>query len=132
MLPLSKNLERSIREKCEVSEMDSYIYLISEIEPTRERLRRFLESVSDVKQIGKGRAVAQRACPNLEASIWSFAGVIVFAGVLMAAQWPRHLFWLMVWPAPMALICTILVFVRQGFYFENGVLVLGRRVNPER
>jgi hypothetical protein len=112
--------------------MDSYIYLISEIEPTRGRLRRLLESVSEAKEIGKSRAIAQRAGPNLEANTWCFCCVIVFAGVLMAAQWPRHLFWLMVWPAPMALICTIFVFVRQGFYFENGVLVLGRRVNPKR
>lgn len=107
--------------------MNSYIYLVSELKGTQERLRRLLESPSRAKEIGKARTVAQRTGANHEASIWCFGCLIVFAGVLMAAQWHGHLFWLMVWPVPVAFVCTTFVFVRQGFYFENGVLVLGRR-----
>jgi hypothetical protein len=29
--------------------------------------------------------------------------------------------------APVALVSTIFIFFRQGFHFQNGVLVLGRR-----
>jgi hypothetical protein len=39
----------------------------------------------------------------------------------------QPLFWLAVWPAPVALACTIFIFFRQGFHFQNGMLILGRR-----
>jgi hypothetical protein len=37
--------------------------------------------------------------------------------------------WLAVWPAPVVLACTIFAFFRQGFHFEDKVLVLGRQRN---
>ena len=107
--------------------MNSYIYLISEMKGSQERLRRLLQSPAEIKETGKVRAVAQWVGANLAAAIWCFSCLLVFAGVLMAAQWRGHLFWLAVWPIPVALCCTIFVFVHQGFHFDNGVLVLGRR-----
>jgi hypothetical protein len=66
---------------------------------------------------------------GLEFGIWILSCLLTVLGVLKAAYGPQHLFWLMVWPVPMSMAGTIFFFVRQGFYFENGVLVLGRRRN---
>ena len=128
MVWLSKSLEKpNLRENREVPDMNSCIYLISEIKGSQERLRRLFQSPAEMKATGNVRAVAQRVGANLATGIWCFSSLVVFAGVLMAAQWPRHLFWLAIWPIPAAITCTIFVFVQQGFYFDNGVLVLGRR-----
>ncbi|MBV9874215.1 MAG: hypothetical protein JO025_05765 [Verrucomicrobia bacterium] len=59
--------------------------------------------------------------------IWAFGCPFAFLGVLVAALSKQPLFWLIVWPWPVVLVCTIVIFVRQGFHFENGVLVLGRK-----
>jgi hypothetical protein len=133
MVWLSKNLEKSnLRENRQVPDMNSYVYLISEMKGSQERLRRLFQSPAEMKATGKVRAVAQRVGANLAGGICCFSCLVVFAGVLMAAQWPRHLFWLAVWPIPAALASTVFVFVQQGFYFDNGVLVLGhRRVKTE-
>jgi hypothetical protein len=69
----------------------------------------------------------KRAAGSLEFGTWIFGCLIAVLGVLKAAYGPQHLFWLMVWPVPVAMAYTIFFFVRQGFHFENGVLVLGRR-----
>ena len=48
-------------------------------------------------------------------------------GLVKAGCGGHHVFWLMVWPVPVTIACTIFIFVRQGFHFKDGLLVLGRR-----
>jgi hypothetical protein len=73
------------------------------------------------------RSVAQRGAVNVEASIWIASYLVAILGLFKAAYSEQPLFWLAVWPAPVALACTIFIFFRQGFHFQNGVLILGRR-----
>jgi len=73
------------------------------------------------------RSVAQRGAVSVEASIWIASFLLTILGLVKAAYCEQPLLWLAVWPAPVALASTIFVFFRQGFHFQNGVLVLGRR-----
>lgn len=68
----------------------------------------------------------KRGAANREWAIWTVSWLIVVIGLLKAGYSEHHLFWLMVWPVPIAIACTICVFVRQGFHFKDGLLVLGR------
>ena len=69
------------------------------------------------------RSVAQRGAVNLEAGIWIASYLLAILGLVKAAYSEQPLLWL----APVALASTIFIFFRQGFHFQNGVLVLGRR-----
>jgi uncharacterized protein (DUF983 family) len=62
-----------------------------------------------------------------EASIRVVSFALVFLGVVKAAYSEHPLFWLAIWPTPIVLISTLTVFLRQGFLYHHGVLVLGRR-----
>jgi hypothetical protein len=73
------------------------------------------------------RSIAQRGAVSVEAGIWMASYLFAILGLVKAAYSEQPLLWLAVWPAPVALASTIFVFVRQGFHFRNGVLVLGRR-----
>jgi len=64
---------------------------------------------------------------SVEASIWIASYLLAILGLAEAASSEQPLLWLAVWPAPVALASTIFIFFRQGFHFQNGVLVLGRR-----
>jgi hypothetical protein len=64
---------------------------------------------------------------RLESCIWIGGCLVAFFGVLKAAYSEDPLIWLLVWPVPVAFACTIFIFLRRGFHFQNGVLVLGRR-----
>jgi hypothetical protein len=64
---------------------------------------------------------------SVEASIWIASYLLAILGLAKAASSEQSLLWLAVWPAPVALASTIFIFFRQGFHFQNGVLVLGRR-----
>ena len=64
---------------------------------------------------------------HFKSSVWIVSCLLIVLGLVQAAQSEQPLFWLAVWPAPVVLLCTILTFVRQGFHFEEGVLVLGRQ-----
>jgi cytosine/uracil/thiamine/allantoin permease len=63
----------------------------------------------------------------MEISVWIISLLISVMGVAKAAHSGQHLFWLIVWPLPVALACTAFIFVRRGFHFQNGVLVLGHK-----
>ena len=54
---------------------------------------------------------------------------LAILGLIHAAGSEQPLLWLAVWPAPVAIACAIFTFFRQGFHFEDGVLVLGRQLN---
>lgn len=72
-------------------------------------------------------SATQRVTVGFESFIWISSCLVAFVGVLTAAHSEEPLFWLLVWPVPVALACTIFNFIRQGFHFQNGLLVLGRR-----
>jgi cytosine/uracil/thiamine/allantoin permease len=63
----------------------------------------------------------------MEISVWIISLLISVMGVAKAAHSGQHLFWLIVWPLPVALACTAFIFLRRGFHFQNGVLVLGHK-----
>jgi hypothetical protein len=73
------------------------------------------------------RSVAQRGAVSVEASIWIASCLLAILGLVKAVYSEQPFLWLAVWPAPVVLASTILIFIRQGFRFQNGVLVLGRR-----
>ena len=75
------------------------------------------------------RSVAQRGAVSVEACIWIASYLLAILGLVKAAYSEQPLFWLAVWPAPVAVASTIFIFFRQGFHFQNGVLVLGRRLD---
>jgi hypothetical protein len=64
--------------------------------------------------------------------VWMVSGVAIILGLLHAARTEQPLLWVAVWPAPVALACTVLTFLRQGFHFEDGVLVLGQAGSSPR
>lgn len=57
--------------------------------------------------------------------------LIAVMGVVKAAHCGQHLFWLIVWPLPVALASTAFIFVRRGFHFQNGMLVLGQKLDDQ-
>jgi cytosine/uracil/thiamine/allantoin permease len=63
----------------------------------------------------------------MEISVWIISLLISVMGVAEAAHSGQHLFWLIVWPLPVALASTAFIFIRRGFHFQNGVLVLGHK-----
>jgi hypothetical protein len=67
--------------------------------------------------------VAQRGAVSIEASIWIASYPLAIVGLVKAAYSEQP----SLWPAPVALASTIFIFFRQGFHFQNEVLVLGRR-----
>ena len=110
--------------------MNSYINLIIEIESAKERLRKWFQPVPE-RNANSGRAWATRpstqsGAASLESIIWMVSCLAVTLGLIKAGQSEQPLFWLAIWPFPVALACTIFIFVRQGFHFEAGMLVLGR------
>jgi hypothetical protein len=64
--------------------------------------------------------------------VWVISGLAIILGLLHAAQSDQPLLWIAVWPAPVAVACTILTFLRQGFHFEDGILVLGQAGSSPR
>lgn len=76
---------------------------------------------------GKLGRATQRGSLTLESCIWIVSCLAAFVGVLTAAHSEQPLFWLLIWPVPVACASTIFMFIRHGFHFRDGVLVLGRR-----
>jgi hypothetical protein len=75
------------------------------------------------------RSVTQSGAASFNFVIWMVCCLVTILGVIKAAHSEQPLLWLAVWPIPVTLACTIFIFFRQGFHFEDGVLVLGRRAN---
>lgn len=110
--------------------MDSYLNFIIELESAKERLRKSIESVPEPNAIGgcavRTRTVIQSGAASLESIVWVASCLLIILGSVQAGQSQQPLFWLAIWPVPVALACTIFIFIRQGVHFESGVLVLGR------
>jgi hypothetical protein len=123
-------LQRLFQSTPEVKENDQALPLAV---VRKERHRRSVRSRALSPFEGSGycavriRSAAQRGAVNVEASIWITSYLLAILGLVKAAYSEQPLFWLAVWPAPIALVCTIFIFFRQGFRFQNGVLILGRR-----
>ena len=67
--------------------------------------------------------------PKRPARSWIASCLLVILGLIHAERSEQPMLWLAVWPAPVVLACTIFAFFRQGFHFEDKVLVLGRQRN---
>jgi hypothetical protein len=99
----------------------------------RERRRRSVRTrtLSPFEGFGdcavRTRSAAQRGAVSVEACIWIAGYLLAILGLVKAAYSEQPLLWLAVWPAPVALASTIFIFFRQGFHFQHGVLILGRR-----
>jgi hypothetical protein len=110
--------------------MDSYINFIVELESARERLRERVESVPERNANGGctngTKSLTQSGAAGLESIIWVVSCLLIILGSVQAGKSGQPLFWLAIWPFPVALVCTIFIFIRQGVHFESGVLVLGR------
>ena len=105
--------------------MVSYTSLVLEMRGAQDRLRQAFECRPEWKR--SRRRLTQRSAASRERVIWTVSCFIAVLGLVKAGCGGHHLFWLMVWPVPVTIACTIFVFVRQGFHFEDGLLVLGRR-----
>jgi hypothetical protein len=110
--------------------MDSYINLIIELESAKERLRKWVESVPELSPnagySGGPRRLTRSGAASLESIVWVASGLLTILGLIQAGESQQPLLWLAIWPFPVALACTIFIFIRQGVHFESGVLVLGR------
>jgi hypothetical protein len=73
------------------------------------------------------RSASQRGGISVEVGIWVGSGLLAILGLVQAVHSAHPFLWLAVWPAPVTLVSTIFIFLREGFHFRNGVLVLGRR-----
>ena len=129
---VKERLQRPFRSTPELKENDQSL-LLAVVRKERQRRRRSVRSrtlspFEDWGYCGVGlRSVAQRGTVNVQASIWTASFLLAILGLIKAAYSEQPLFWLAVWTAPVALACMIFIFLRQGFHFQNGVLILGRR-----
>ena len=105
--------------------MVSYASSVPEMSRAQDRLRYASDSGPERKR--NRRPLEQRSPASCEYVVWALSCFIAVLGLVKAGSGERHLFWLMVWPVPVTIACTIFIFVRQGFHFKDGVLVLGRR-----
>jgi hypothetical protein len=53
--------------------------------------------------------------------------LLTVLGLTKAAASEQPFLWVAFWPAPVVLASTVITFLQQGFQFQDGVLVLGRR-----
>ena len=128
---VKERLQRPFRSTPELKENDQSL-LLAVVRKERQRRRRSVRSrtlspFADWSYCAVGlRSLAQRGAVNVEASIWIASFLLAILGLIKAAYSEQPLFWLAVWPAPVALACMIFIFLRQGFHFQNGLLILGR------
>jgi hypothetical protein len=129
---VKERLQGPFRSTPELKENDQSLPL-GVVRKEKQRRRRSLRSrtLSPFEDRGycaaEIRSVSQRGAMNVEARIWIASYLLAILGLIKAAYSEQPLFWLAVWPAPAALACTIFIFLRQGFHFQNGLLILGRR-----
>jgi len=73
------------------------------------------------------RTMAQRSGIRVDAVVWIASCLLTVLGLAKAAASEQPVLWVALWPAPVVLASTVFTFLRQGFHFKDGVLVLGRR-----
>ena len=99
--------------------MNSYISLMLDAKGAEGRIHHAFESDPEDDAARPSLAVG-------EASIWVVSFALVILGFAKAAYSSESMVWLTVWPTPLVLISTLTAFLRQGYHYRNGVLVLGR------
>jgi hypothetical protein len=73
------------------------------------------------------RTMLQRSSVRIDAVVWIACCLVTVLGLAKAATSEQPFLWVALWPAPVVLASTVFIFLRQGFHFQDGVLVLGRR-----
>ena len=73
------------------------------------------------------RAMVQRSGIRGDVVVWIASCLLTVLGLAKAAASEQPFLWVALWPAPVVLASTAFTFLRQGFHFQDGVLVLGRR-----
>jgi len=73
------------------------------------------------------RTMVQRNGIRIDAVVWIASCLLTVLGLAKAAASEQPFLWVVLWPAPVVLASTVFTFLRQGFHFQEGVLVLGRR-----
>jgi hypothetical protein len=71
--------------------------------------------------------MVQQSGIRVDAVVSIASCVLTVLGLAKAAASEQPILWVALWPAPVVLASTVFTFLRQGFHFQDGVLVLGRR-----
>jgi hypothetical protein len=71
--------------------------------------------------------MVQRSGIRLDVVVWIASCLLTVLGLAKAAASEQPVLWVALWPAPVVLASTVFTFLRQGFHFQDGMLVLGRR-----
>jgi hypothetical protein len=58
--------------------------------------------------------------------------LLALVGAIVAARSQEPIFWMLIWPTPLVLVFTAARFIREGFHQRDGVLVLGRALEPAK
>jgi hypothetical protein len=74
------------------------------------------------------RSTLQRNSVRVDAVVWIASCLVTILGLAKAATSEQPFLWVALWPAPVVFASTVFTFVRQGFHVQDGVLVLGRRL----
>jgi hypothetical protein len=77
------------------------------------------------------RAMVQPSGIRVDAVVWIASCLLTVLGLAKAAVSEQPFLWVVLWPAPVVLASTVFTFLRQGFHFQDGMLVLGRRRSKE-
>ena len=73
------------------------------------------------------RPIDQRSGMRVDAVVLIACCLLTVLGLAKAAVSEQPFLWLALWPAPVVIASTVFTFLRQGFHFQDGVLILGRR-----
>ena len=76
---------------------------------------------------GGFRSIDQRSGVRVDAVVLIASCLLTILGLAKAAASEQPFLWVALWPAPVVIASTIFTFLRQGFHFQDGVLILGRR-----
>ena len=73
------------------------------------------------------RTMVQPSGIRVDTVVWIASSLLTVLGLAKAAASEQPVLWVVLWPAPVVLASTVFTFLRQGFHFQDGLLVLGRR-----
>jgi hypothetical protein len=73
------------------------------------------------------RTMVRRSGIRVDTVVWIASCLLTVLGLAKAATSEQPVLWVALWPAPVVLASTVFIFLRQGFHFQDGMLVLGRR-----
>ena len=118
------------------SDMSTVLFNLSSADQRKRRDRNYNESHDRSPPLalertgsfaGGFRPIDQRTFVRVESVIWIACCLLTILGLAKAAASEQPFLWVALWPAPVVIASTIFTFLRHGFHFHDGVLVLGRR-----